>query len=152
MRLFALKPDGKNFVEIFGCLSAQGVGPAGSFTIGMHSDEDIALLPLPHPKHALIPQPCPHLLTHPYLLQRLCSPLSSCPGDLQLLPVIIFHTVSISPPSSRCHCRLFPCVTASFRRHILLQDSTHPSQLPARPFVQPLYRKLFKLPAIFLIK
>lgn len=97
VRLFALKPDGKNFVEIFGCLSAQGVGPAGSLTIGMHSDEDIALLPLPHPKHALIPQPCPHLLTHPYLLQRLCSPLPSCPGDLQLLPVIIFHTVSISP-------------------------------------------------------
>lgn len=62
----------------------------------MHPDEDVVLLPLPHLKHALIPQPCPHLLTYPYLLQRLCSLLPSCPGDLQPLPVINFHTVSIS--------------------------------------------------------
>lgn len=66
-----------------------------------------------------------------------CSPFPFCPAGLLLLLVIIFfflYCFYLSPQSSRCHCRQFPCVTASFKHHILLQDTdTSDSACPPSP-------------------
>lgn len=65
------------------------------------------------------------LLSAPFLPWRLAT--VSCNN-------FFIYRFYLSPPSSRCHCRQFPCVTASFKHHILMQDSeTSISAWPLSP-------------------
>lgn len=66
---------------------------------------------MPSPPHSPL-SPAMSLLSAPFLPWRFatitCNKFS--------------HRFYLLPPSSWCHCRRFPCATASFRHHILLQD------------------------------
>lgn len=96
---------------------------------------------LSQPKELPFPAWGPCLFTHPPYLSQcflLSLPFLHCrPTTVACNNFIYFFLIPflyLSPQSSRCHCGQFPRVTASFKHHILLQDTnTSDSACPLSP-------------------